>query len=498
MELNKQDLYNLLQSLTADYYKMVINHFESNLPAALPLLEVLSSTSFYDEEVVNSKLIAIKFEDKDKYTQQAIQLIFEVVNSNRIEPQDIVRFYIKTFRVLVDKRQFNICSSILEKIKHLIDKYSLQDYKNDYHYFEKVLINYGYLNKPFYESEREHIQHCQEMANLWEYRELNLQVMEHGGRIIVRGDRGKRMNYFLQHELLQDENKALSFDAKLLFNAICGSIYRSRFNYEKSAKHYLRMIELYQSRPYFISLRWNPYLAIVNNYANIVLILKNYSEAMKMVDLLKEMSEEKKGVEENDLSIDLLIRAFFIEVQIYKETLQLDAANELIPKVENYLDNHENSVKIMYRTGLWYEMAVIRMYQERYKDSLYYIELIFNYSKAILNFTDVRIMSHLLQLVILVELDKYKQLDKYINQVKTFIKDKKIKSRYEILMIDLFERIVQENPQKGTDLYPIYKEYLQLFSTITSFIDEDNYFDVISWLEAKLSQKKIIEVLATK
>ncbi len=498
MELNKQDLYNLLQSLSMEHQKMVTQHIEVQLPGAIPLIDTLLNTSFYDEDVVLSKLKARKYKDEEKYTTRTIQLVFEVVNRNWIAPSDVVRFYIKSLKVLTEKRQFTICTSILEKIKHLIEKYSLQEFRNDYHYFEKLLINYGYLDKPFYESERDHIQHCKEMANLWEYRSLNLQVMEHGGRIIVRGDRGKRMQYFLQNELLQDESKALSFNAKLLYNAICGSIYRSRFSYQKAAKHYLRMIELYQSKPLFINLKWTPYLAVINNYANITLILRDYSEAMKMVKLLKDLAQEKKGVEDNEVSIDLLVRAYFIEIQVYKETLQLDDASKLIPEIELCLNNNENSVKVMYRIGMWYELALISMYQEKYEEALAYTERIFNYQKSLLNFTDVHIMSYLLRLIVFVDLEQYKELDESIKKVKVFIKEKKIKSRYEILMVDFFEKIVQAKPKKSSDLKEVQEEYLELFNTISSFVDEDNYFDTISWLEAKLSKKTIVEILTKK
>ncbi len=497
MEAVLSNLYHLIHTLTDKEKEQLQNHSGNRADQLGIIIETIENTSFFDEALLLSKFKTLELDFDTMTINQCLEVILNGLNYPRTDTAEEVQQKIRWIKLLFDKRQFDIALGLLNDLKERADQYNFIDVQKEILYFEKMFILHGYLDKSVEHNNHEQIRHCETMTNIWEYRKLNFQAMEYEGRVIVRGDRGKRLSQLLKNPLLQDESKALSFDAKMIYNAICASIYRNQRDYNRAAGHYKRMIELYNSKPYYIKLKWTAYLGVVNNFANIALFLKQYDEALKLSDQLKNLVEELTFIQNLGYKHDVFIRAYFIEIQVYNEKLELEKASQLIPKINKCLEEDANT-KLMYRLGILQEIAYTAYYQQDYDLTLSILDRLLSNKQSIKNLIDIHIMSMILKLLIYIESGQYEYLESNTHLVKKFIREKKIKTRYEILAVDFVESFLKSETQNAATVSQICQEYHNIFLTILPLIEDDAYFDIISWMEAQIEGVPMIELLRKK
>ena len=80
------------------------------------------------------------------------------------------------------------------------------------------------------------------------------------------------------------------------------------------------MLDLYSENDNYIVQNWQSYISVIDNFAQISIYLKQYDDALIISDLLKQMDRLYDFVNDNHLTYDLLARAYYIDLQIYKKT----------------------------------------------------------------------------------------------------------------------------------------------------------------------------------
>ncbi len=464
----------------------------------------LVNTLLTDEVIKEKKLRLIiskwKVPNLAALYKETLELLLGILASRNKNVQQKIRTNIANIRVLYEHHQFDLCSQLIETTRQIILDNDEFESLNDLLQWDKILTLYNTQHqKDINKVIRGQTAICQQMVNLWQYRELSLKTIEWDGNVIVRGDRVKRFKRLLNLPLLKDENEALSTTAKLLHHTICTSLHRSLENYPQAHAHYKRMLEIYQHTQLNES-RWEAFVATINNYANISLFLKWYDDALMVSDMLKQYPRIYPFIANRNMESDIFIRAYFIEIQVYKETLEFEKGMALLPLINEHLSKPNQPIKSMYRMGIIYEMAELSFLCGNYEATLQYLKSLFNFNLQIN--TDSQIMGKMLELLTYVELNKIKDLKKNIASTKSYMKQNNIKSRYEVLFVDLMEKIAACYPQDETDNIQIstavYQEYLDLFKSINHLIEEDAYFDLVSWLAAKVQNKSIVDILNQK
>ncbi|MGB1205533.1 MAG: hypothetical protein ACPG5B_07805 [Chitinophagales bacterium] len=436
--------------------------------------------------------------DLAKVYQILYQQLLTFLNKKRHSVVDEVHENLKSIQTLYELKQFSLCYQLLAETHTLAIENELFEAIHEILIWERTLTYYntGY-QKDIEQTFRTTISVCQKLSNLWQYRELHLKVQELDGNVVVRGDRAKRLKYFLQDRLLQQAESAKSINARLLHHTICATIHRNLEDYPKAHYHYQSLVELYNERAAAdIERKWEAYLATINNYANISLFLKHYQDALLVSDMLKQLHRIYAFVAENNLETDLFIRAYFIEIQVYKERLEIEKALQLLPIIKQFIDKKDAPIKTMYKIGIVYEVAEVLFINNNFDKSIIFLKQIANLSKLQTD-NDAYIMSLMLKLLIFVEQKDLKNLEKHTQKTKQYLKAHRINSRYEILFINLMEDVLYHY-NSGFDTHKMFEEYIALFTAIQPFVEENIYFDITSWLQSKITDKTFLEIKKTK
>jgi hypothetical protein len=239
--------------------------------------------------------------------------------------------------------------------------------------------------------------------------------------------------------------------------------------------------------------KWGAYLATVNNYANISLFLRRYDDALLVSDTLKQLYRIYNFVSENHLHADLQVRAHFIDIQAYKEMVQLDKAIALIPTIEKYTFQTDAPVKTMYKIGIIYEMGEVMFLAGAFEKSVYYLKILDQYNHLDIG-SDSKLMGLIILLLAYSELQQYDKLEEGILSIQQYIKSQKIRSRYEPLFIDLMKSILKCDGDAAA-LKKVYCEYKMWFAAIHPYIEDETYFNISAWLESKIRGISLADLL---
>ena len=450
------------------------------------------------QESFKNAMNDLSINDFNKLYKDLFQQLLAFLNRKRQSVVDEVHQNLKSIQTLYELKQFSLCHQLLEETHTLAIENELFEAIHEILIWERTLTYYdtGY-EKDVEQTFRTTVGVCQKLSNLWQYRELHLKVQELDGNVIVRGDRAKRLKYFLQNELLQNETNAKSINARLLHHTICATIHRNLEDYPKAYYHYQSLVELYNERTAAdIERKWEAYLATINNYANISLFLKYYDDALLVSDMLKQLHRVYAFVHENNLETDLFIRAYFIEIQVYKERFELEKALVLLPIIEQYMSKKDEPIKMMYKIGIIYEVAEVLFMNSDFDKSLIYLKQTAELSELQID-NDAFIMSLMLKLLVFVEQKDFEALTQNIASTKKYLKEHRINSRYEVLFINLMQDIVHYN-NANLITNKMFEEYIALFTAIQPFVEESVYFDITSWLQSKTTAKSFIEIKKEK
>ena len=191
--------------------------------------------------------------------------------------------------------------------------------------------------------------------------------LTHG--ISVSSKEEKVIGEFRRSALLQNENHALSIEAKEYFHIACGFLCGMLGDYNGSHFHTKKRAELYFKNPFKISNSYYAYLYVLNN----VLISAVYAKKFKEVQFyLQKMDELRPKLKADiDRKTAFYMRnhelAYYIELHDWKKALQA------VKVVESELPGYENSLNEIQRRILFVQIAFIYFSLKEYRQSIFWM-----------------------------------------------------------------------------------------------------------------------------
>lgn len=503
----KDFLFVLIKSLSKSekrQFKIFASRLEtSSNTKFIELFNILDKSEVYDEKLILKSGVIQKVQLSNLksylYKQILVSIRLNIPSQNiRYQLREQMDFAV----ILYNKGLYKQSLKILDKTKQ-------QALENDEKYmayeiveFEK-LIESQYITRSIQGRADELVVQAKELnyRNTISSKLSNLSLQLYGIMLktgYVKNDQEYKYidDYFNRHISKLDESKFGFREKYWFYNA---NLWRSFLvqDFLASYKYAYKWVQLFYENPNMIYL--NPVFFLKGNhyFLESLYMLKYTSNFKKYLNLLEEtIADPKFPVNDNIASLSFLY--------VYNNKLNLHilegtfAESEyLIPEILEKLKLHSEHLDEHHEMLFFYKFASIYFGNEKYNECINYLDKIIN-NKNLTMREDLMCFARLLSLIAHYELGKDYYLENHLKSTYKFL----------LKMNDLHE--VQKEIIKFlrnlNNFYPadIKKEFKKMH---TRFVElEKNtyekraflYLDIISWLESKIENRKIADIIREK
>jgi hypothetical protein len=503
----KDFLFVLIKSLSKSekrQFKIFASRLETTANTKfIELFNILDKSESYDEKIIlkNGLITKIQLSNLKSYLYKQILVSIRLnIPSQNIRYQ--LREQIDFATILYNKGLYRQSLKILDKTK-------ISALENDEKYmayeiveFEK-LIESQYITRSIQGRADELVVQAKELnyQNTISSKLSNLSLQLYGIMLktgYVKSDDEHRQidEYFNKHIARLDESKFEFREKYWFYNA---NLWRSFLvqDFLSCYKYSYKWVNLFYENPNMIFL--NPVFFLKGNHYLLesLFMLKYKSNFKKYLTLLEETIHDSRfPVNDNIASLSFL---YLYNNKLNYHILEgtFDESEYLIPEVLSKIKLHNEHLDEHHEMLFYYKIACIYFGNEKYPESIVYLEKIIN-NKNLSMREDLMCFARLLYLIVHYELGKDYYLE---NQLKNTYK-------FLIKMNDLHEvqKEIIRFLKNLNSIYPtdIKKEFIKMKAR---FIELENntyekraflYLDIISWLESKIENRKISDIIKEK
>ena len=503
----KDFLFVLIKSLSKSekrQFKIFASRLEtSSNTKFIELFNILDKSENYDEKLIlkNGLIKKVQLSNLKSYLYKQILVSIRLnIPSQNIRYQ--LREQIDFATILYNKGLYRQSLKILDKTKQ-------QALENDEKYmafeiveFEK-LIESQYITRSIQGRADELVVQAKELnyRNTISSKLSNLSLQLYGIMLktgYVKSDEEYKYidDYFNKHIAHLDQSKFEFREKYWFYNA---NLWRSFLvqDFLSCYKYAYKWVTLFYDNKNMIFL--NPVFFLKGNHYLLesLFMLKYKSNFKKYLELLEEtINDPRFPVNDNIASLSFL---YLYNNKLNYHILEGTFAESeyLIPEILNKIKVHNEHLDEHHEMMFYYKIACIYFGNEKYQDCIVYLEKIIN-NKNLTMREDLMCFARILCLIAHYELGKDYYLE---NQLKNTYK-------FLLKMNDLHEvqkEIIRFLKNLST-LYPsdIKKEFVKMrerFIELEKNTYEKRaflYLDIISWLESKIENRKISDIIKEK
>ncbi|MCM0667168.1 MULTISPECIES: hypothetical protein [Flavobacterium] len=503
----KDFLFVLIKSLSKSekrQFKIFASRLEtSSNTKFIELFNILDKSEVYDEKLILKSGIIQKVQLSNLksylYKQILVSIRLNIPSQNiRYQLREQMDFAV----ILYNKGLYKQSLKILDKTKQ-------QALENDEKYmayeiveFEK-LIESQYITRSIQGRADELVVQAKELnyRNTISSKLSNLSLQLYGIMLktgYVKSDEEYKYidDYFNRHIAKLDESKFGFREKYWFYNA---NLWRSFLvqDFLASYKFAYKWVQLFYDNPNMIYL--NPVFFLKGNhyFLESLYMLKYTSNFKRYLNLLEETIADPKFPSNDNLASLSFLYVYNNKLNLHILEGTFAESEYLIPEILNKLKVHSEHLDEHHEMLFFYKIASIYFGNEKYNECINYLDKIIN-NKNLTMREDLMCFARLLSLIAHYELGKDYYLENHLKSTYKFL----------LKMNDLHE--VQKEIIKFlrnlNNFYPadIKKEFKKMH---TRFVElEKNtyekraflYLDIISWLESKIENRKIADIIKEK
>lgn len=500
-------IFQLIRSLSKAekrYFKVYTSKLAGKKNNQQVLFDAIDSLETYDEDVLrkhlkNTTLVRSLATAKTRLYDAILRSLDAYHANSSIDAQ--LKRTLHCAEILYKKSLYAQSQNLLNSAKKLAYRYDKHTSLLEVFMWEKLLIekdNYENVNDAELEStmqENQRITQLLEAYNdFWGIKSRLFHILNKRGK--ARTEEGlKKLKSIIDDTLLNRPEEHLFYQTIYLYNHIYSAYYfgvgdhANSFRYLKAnVEHIEANLEKFAEEP-------NIYFSILTNIVYVASQLKDYDSVFLYLKKLRELPETLDIKNNEDLEIKLFSSTNSIELTIYFLTGEFDKGLELIPQIENGLMLYEHKLNSVRKAFFYFNIAIIYFGAKRYNDALKWTNRLLNdidISKSL----DIYCFGQLLNLLIHIELNNKNLLPYALRSAQRYLNTRNRYFQFESSFLELIGKLL-----KAADV-EIEKEHFEVFLEKMKELENDNlektafeYFDFISWAEAKVSGKDFAEVV---
>jgi hypothetical protein len=506
--LNKNPLFKLIKSLSKSekrYFKLYVSrHLINDFSQYIELFNVIEKQKEYSEKIIHRDLSGIiknipstkyhlyqkileslelfrKGKQVDSLIIQGISQASILFDKSFYEEAQLKIFKIKKLAYLHE--QFELILNILQLENRIIlKKISGQHTTNNL--LEKVL------------EEEKRVIGILSIVN--EYKALASEFDVYVKRVGMQhrsSEKKIRFKKIMQHPLIKHENKAVTIYSKKLLYYILQNYYLLTDSPEKATEYSVKSLKLIEST--LDKKNRQDVLQYMNTLNNLLVIQLNngdYSAGLKIVEKLKLIPIELNSKETDETNIKALQYGDIHEISIYNSLGKFAKAKTVADAIIPKFNKVKAEISDEYKLLLYIKLAYTYFAVNKYKDSLRWSNEILKLPKSELR-EDIRSAIRVLNLIIHFELNNTDFLEHINISARRYFKKRTESHTVESIVIAFMDKF--QNLDKNEHISAFKKLKDEILTALRSPYEKPalKYFDFISWLDSKITNKPFAEVV---
>lgn len=484
-------------------FKLFASRSAANQDAKfIALFDALDSLDEYDEVKVLKKsgIRKEQLPNMKSYLYRQILVSIRLLNVQHVGVMEIHQT-IDFARILYDKSMFRQALQMLDKAKKMALEYRNFTLALEIVEFEKRVESLHMNRSATDRAERlsdqaealsERISNINELSNLSvQLYSLNLQL----GYVRSAKDR-KLVTDFFKSKLEGYDDRGMSFHERLyLYQARMWYSY-IRHDFVICYRYALRWVGLFDEKPELISPYYDHYVRAVARLLDVLFMTRRHDQMVRVIGKFERQLPKIRPMTDN---LIILSNLCLLQAKINVHFLEGSFAEgvELAAQVDDFLARYGRSVDEHYRMLLSYKIACLYFGNGDYKKCMGYLHAIISIPNPQFR-RDLQVFARILHLIASYEAGDDYSLEYQIRNVYAFVV--KINDMHSVQheIITFLKRIphTYASDFKG-ELTRLY-EHLKPFETHPYERRPFFYLDIISWLESKIRNIPIAEIIRQK
>ncbi len=308
----------------------------------------------------------------------------------------------------------------------------------------------------------------------------------------------EKFKSIIDHPLLKKESNALSYRSKFFYYLIYGSYYFAIGDYNNSYKYQKKHIELIEKHSQMVEQEPHNYITVLMNIINACHLLNKHEEIYKYLKKIRTVPKMVAANHREFLEIKVFADTYNIELALDIEKGEFRKGMELIPEIEEGLEQFKGKFNRFQETILYYNLSTICFGAGEYSLALRWLNLILN-DKSIEITQELYCFSKILNLIIHLELGNDDLLPHIIRSTHRFLDQRKKLYKFENVFLDFIKKMSNYPDEKEIIIH-----YQELKIDLEALIQDPferrafDYFDFISWVESKIHTKPFALIVQGK
>jgi tetratricopeptide (TPR) repeat protein len=413
-----------------------------------------------------------------------------------------IREQIDYAKVLYNKGLYQQSLKILEKTKLQAQKHQ----RNILHFeiveFEK-LIESQYITGSI-ESKAEEI--TREAANISQIMHdtvffSNMSIRLYGLYLKVGYARNEKdlfmVKEFFNSNLIPHNIEQMGFYEKLYLYQSYVWYYLIIQDFLMCYKYAQKWVDLFQMNPEMIHVQMDLYLKGLNNVLVALFYTNHYSKFKKNLRLLRRLEKEEQFKFNSNLNILLQMFSFMHRINKHFMEGTFEKGLKLVPEIENFLEENRIGMDTHRAIVFHYKIACLYFGTGDYRKTIQYLNKVFEVKDTSLR-SDIHCFARILNLISHYELENTELLEYQIRSTYRYLAKMEDLQEVQKYIIRFLRKLSQISPDQLKTELKISRKKLLKWANDPFEKRAFLYLDLISWLDSKIENKPIQDVIIEK
>lgn len=504
-------LFRLIKSLTKSekrLFKIYSNRLNDGDKAGkkfLLLFEAIDKQATYDEGLLlkkNQQLTKIQLPNLKNHLYQQILKYLRISPKNYPLDMQLTEI-LDHAKILYHKCLYRDALKLIDKAKKIASNSDNSFILLELLELEKLALQQGMKDNiedrvheivSEIEATAKSIQHINIFSN------LSLQLNAYYQKIgFVRNSEDlKSIKKFFKESLPEYEEERLSFQEKLYLYYSYTGYYFFIQDFESGLKTAQKWVDLFEQNPSMIPIKIELYIKSLNSLLVVQNKLYHYHDFMNTHRKLVAIKRNKSIQLTENINLTLFRAIYIHEINRHFMLGEFKSGIKIVSKFSDELNNFlpqldKHSVFILY-----YKIACLYFGSSNFKNALKWLNLIINDQATEIR-EDIHSFARILRLICYYELNDQEMIEYSIRSTYRFLKKKRSFIQYQDYIIEFLKNLRKNNSKKEIiELFTVLKNEMKALEKDKFERKAFIYFDIISYLESKISERSIQEVVREK
>lgn len=469
----------------------------------IALFDAIDKMNEYNEAVILKKIAAI---EKNQLSNLKAHLHKEILSSLRImkSNEDVVleiSEQIDHARILYNKGLFQQSLKILDKVKDLAKNNNQVSYLNEIVSFEKKIeslhITRSLQNRADKLAEESSaIVKQNDLQSALSNMALSLYswyVQQGHARNLSEEEKLK--DYFYSHLPKFDEDQVGFYEKLCLYQSYCWFAF-IRQDFLMYYKYTHKWTALFTAHPKMIAVETMHYIKGMHNLMNAHFVVRNHKKFEKALKEFEWFYESEDAQQTENTKVQSFVYLYSAKLNQQIISGDFEAGLTLIPIIEKSMGNYSMYIDQHRILVIRYKMAMVCFGADDYSKSIDYLHKIINEQSGFR--TDLQCYARLLHLIAHYELGNIALVEYLTRSVYRFMAKMQL---FTVVEAEIFKFL-------KSSFHADRRELKKQFELLLNELKKQEgkrfeartfaYLDIISWLESKIQQKTMADIIREK